>query len=33
MGEGWQGIRSEASGLTALPVPPVDVKSLLGVRR
>lgn len=34
MGEGWQGIRGgEGRGLTALSVPPVDVKNLLGVRR
>lgn len=33
MEDGWQGIRGEGDGLTALSVPPVDVKSLLGVRR
>ncbi|GGU93192.1 hypothetical protein GCM10010260_30050 [Streptomyces filipinensis] len=33
MCEGWQGIRGEGGGLTSLSVPPVDVKSLLGVRR
>lgn len=33
MGEGWQGIRGEESGLTELSVPPVDVNSLIGVRR
>jgi hypothetical protein len=33
MGKGWQGIRGEGDGLTALSVPPVDVKNLLGVRR
>lgn len=33
MGEGWQGIRGEGGGLTALAVPLVDVKNLLGVRR
>ncbi|GGW58663.1 hypothetical protein GCM10010503_39690 [Streptomyces lucensis JCM 4490] len=33
MGEERQGIRGAGGGLTALSVPPVDVKSLLGVRR
>ncbi|GAA2244327.1 transposase [Streptomyces indiaensis] len=33
MGERWQGIRGGRDGLTAVSVPPVDVESLIGVKR